>query len=648
MAKLFYITAPIFYPNDRLHLGHAYTMVLADIMARYKRSQGYQVYFQTGSDDHGEKIEKKALSLGLTPPQLVDKNVLLFRQLWKELDISEHIFYRTSSPDHKEKVQKTFTKLLEQGDIYLGKYKGNYCITCEDYISKSKISKNGLCPFGHSELRIIEEPAYFLRISKYYPNLTEHYKKNPQFILPANIKKELEENFLKSGIQDLCITRQDIKWGISVPGNEKMVIYVWFEALLNYLNSEPGEKIFLSSKKNENKKFREFSCVVIKNKDNQCLLVYNKKFGYWQFPGGKIEANETPLEAAKREIFEETNLVVKELEKIGEEIFCVNNEWWKSYFFQTSKFSGEIKIKEKETIAEVKFFETSEIEEINSQNPDEVTEYLLERLTNKKIITHEIVQIIGKDIARFHGIYWPIILMILKARLPDKILAHGWLLRDWKKMSKSVGNIIDPLELLKKYPRDSLRAYFVAKINFLQDGILEENLLKDFYHDFLVNNLSNLVSRVNGMFCLYNKKMDLKIEIEVKNEKLAEYRKKCEITVKEFQAKMNKYELTNAFSQIQNLLNESNKLISDLAPWKLAEKGDISLLNLILNHLSNGIKIIAFLLNSIIPETSEKIFQNLGISQNHELQKLNWENLLNFIYFNKNSSSSNKHLYTKL
>ncbi|MEG7978481.1 MAG: class I tRNA ligase family protein [Mollicutes bacterium UO1] len=214
MPKSFYITTPIFYPNDRLHLGHAYNMVIADIIARYKGGRGYQVYFQTGSDDHGEKIEKKADSLGISPRELVDRNVLLFQKLWQGLGISEHVFYRTSSPNHKEKVQKIFTELLNKGDIYLGEYQGKYCISCEDYVSDSKVVDNNLCSTSNcrAELRTIKESAYFLRVNKYYSQLIEHYRKNPDFLLPANAKKELFSNFLNDeNILDLCITRSDIE-----------------------------------------------------------------------------------------------------------------------------------------------------------------------------------------------------------------------------------------------------------------------------------------------------------------------------------------------------------------------------------------------------------------------------------------------------
>ncbi|CAI2165130.1 7702_t:CDS:2 [Funneliformis geosporum] len=300
-----------------------------------------------------------------------------------------------------------------------------------------------------------------------------------------------------------------------------MVIYVWFEALLNYLNSELGEKFFTSDSPNEqrNEKVREFSCVAIQNKNGEYLLVYNKKYDRWQIPGGKLEPNENPLQAAKREIFEETNLIVEDLEKFGEKVFYV--------------------AKEPQTISEIKFFEVSEIEKLNSQVPDKVTEYLLKKLTAGEII---------------------------HLRLPDKILAHGWLTTPQGKMSKSKGNVIDPLELLKKYPLDLLRIYLIAKINFLQDGVCDENLLREFYHDFLVNNLSNLVSRVNKMLQLYRKGVVPSLENEVKNEKLEEYKKKCNSVVQRFQKKMDNYELTKAFSQIQILLDESNKLIADLTP----------------------------------------------------------------------------------
>jgi len=225
-GKKFYLTTPIFYPNGSLHLGHAYTSVIADIISNYKKSKGYEVYFHTGSDDHGEKIEKTSSSLAIKPQKLVDQNVLLFQGLWKELGINYDIFYRTSFALHKKKVQKFFTKLLKQGDIYLDKYRGSYCVTCEDYIKDSLNNKAQTCPVCCSSTKILEEKAYFFKVSKYQQQLLNHYQNNPDFLIPTNAKKELFTNFLKDNVRDLCITRSDISWGIQVPNEPQMIIYV--------------------------------------------------------------------------------------------------------------------------------------------------------------------------------------------------------------------------------------------------------------------------------------------------------------------------------------------------------------------------------------------------------------------------------------
>ena len=586
-------------------------MTIADIVARYKKSKDYNVYFQTGSDDHGEKIEKKALSLNTSPQELVDKNIKLFQKLWQKLGVEYDFFYRTSSASHKEKVQRIFQQLLEKGDIYRGKYQGNYCIICEDYVKEQN------CPSCHSDTKILEESAYFLNVSKYQQQLLEHYKKNPDFLVPATTKKELFANFLGEKIQDLCITRSDITWGIPVPNEPKMIIYVWFEALLNYLNSEMGEKFFFTdfAKETKDEQTKEFSCVAIQNKNNEYLLVYNKKYGEWVFPGGKIEVNESPKEAAKREIFEETNLVVENLEKVGQGIFW--NDTWKAHFYQTKSYSGEVLVKEKKTIGEIKFFTINEIQQLKVSG---AVKYFFE-----KIHDCEIIHLIGKEITRFHALYWPIILFALNKRLPNKIIAHGWLLVKGEKMSKSKGNVVDPLELLEKYPPDLLRTYFIAKINFLQDGIFSEELLKEFYQDFFIHNLGNLCQRVGKMIELYNNNI-IPAFAGTENIHLKKYYQNCLSTIENYQQKMNNYQLTSAFQEIEKLLNASNKLIQELEPWNLFKNKKTELLNSTLNYLTNGIKIIVFLLTPIAPESSQIVFEYLNLKYND----FNWVNIKDF------------------
>jgi len=505
--KKIFISTPIFYPNEKLHLGHAYTMVIADIIARYKRSKNYQVFFQTGSDEHGEKIEKKALSLNISPKKLVDDNVILFKELLKKMNISNDIFYRTSSSLHIKKVKKIFKELLKNNDIYLDDYKGNYCITCEDYIINNDIT-NKKCIFCDSTTKEIKEKAYFLSIKKNYHFLIKYYKKK-NFILPNNIKKELENKFLKKNIRDLCITRKGLKWGISVPNNNEMTIYVWFDALLNYLNSKEGEKFFFPN--------------------------YNEK---------------------------------------------------------------------------------------NS----------------------EIIHIIGKDISRFHCIYWPIILKMLKGKIPNNFICHGWIMNKESKMSKSKGNCIDPLDLIKSFSEDVLRAYFVKKIIFLNDGFLEKKMLEDFYRDFFVNKLSNLVSRVCKMITIYNNgNIPIFNLIEMKkNEKLEKFYQECFLLLNNFQNNMKEYNLTKAFLNIEDLIKKSNVLIQDFLPWELKKNKEEKTLNLLLNCLANGIKIIAFLLNSFTPNTSYlilKIFKK-------KYDDLNWKNIF---FFNELNNIKipifKKHLY---
>jgi methionyl-tRNA synthetase len=483
--KKVYLTTPIFYPNNQLHLGHAYTLTITDIIARYKGTLGCQVYFQTGSDEHGEKIVKTAINQNITPQQLVDKNILLFKKLWKKLNISENYFFmRTTFSSHITKVQEVFTKLLSNNDIYLGLYKGNYCIVCEEYILKSET-----CNSCGSELKWIEEEAYFFKIEKYRERLIKHYKNNPNFLSPNSSVNELFQSFLNQKIPDLCITRNNLDWGVPVPQKNGMTIYVWFDALCNYLTSEEGEKFFS--------------------------------------------------------------------------------------------------------------FENSELDD------------------------SEIIQVIGKDILRFHAIYWISLLFSLQKKIPSKIISHGWILNSGSKMSKSKGNVINPFKLLENHKSDTLRAYFSGKVTIYNDGIIDEKVLQLFYENFFLNSLGNLLSRVFKMLEIYNNN-EIPIITKIENSFLVSHQEENKKNVQKYKNSMDDYQITSAFNEIQNMITNSNKLISNIKPWKLFSERKIDLLNETLMEVIHSIEIIGFLLYPITPETSSKIFSHLKIN----IKEVNFDNLL--------------------
>ncbi|MBT4008387.1 MAG: methionine--tRNA ligase [Elusimicrobiaceae bacterium] len=363
MTKKFYITTPLYYVNSQPHIGHAYTTVACDILARYKKSKGVDVHFLTGTDEHGANIEKIAKEAGKDPQQWTDEVAAKFKDLWKILNVEYDDFIRTTEPRHKEVVQKVFAKLLESGDIYKGSYEGNYCYSCEAYIDDKEATKDGKCPFHKKELTPLKEETYFFKLSKYGDKLLKFYQDNPTFLSPKTRSKEII-NFVKEGLQDISVSRTKVSWGISVPNDDKHTIYVWFDALENY-----GSAI------------------------------------------GMGEALDGNMENFKK--------------------------FWPAD-----------------------------------------------------------IHLIGKEIFRFHAIIWPAMLMALGLEMPKKVFAHGWWTAEGEKMSKSMGNFVNPHDLIEKFGLDAFRYFVFREVPFGNDGDFSMTSFKQRYNSDLANDLGNLFSRI--------------------------------------------------------------------------------------------------------------------------------------------------------
>ncbi|HJD47527.1 MAG TPA: methionine--tRNA ligase [Candidatus Mediterraneibacter norfolkensis] len=494
----YYISTAIAYTSGKPHIGNTYEIVLADAIARYKRSQGYDVYFQTGTDEHGQKIELKAEEAGISPKEFVDNVSKEIKRIWDLMDTSYDKFIRTTDADHEKQVQKIFKKLYDQGDIYKGYYEGMYCTPCESFFTESQLV-DGKCPDCGREVQPAKEEAYFFKMSKYADRLIEHINTHPEFIQPVSRKNEMMNNFLLPGLQDLCVSRTSFKWGIPVDFDDKHVVYVWLDALTNYITG-----IGYDCDGNSSEKFEK----------------------YW------------PAD----------------------------------------------------------------------------------------------LHLIGKDIIRFHTIYWPIFLMALGLPLPKQVFGHPWLLQGDGKMSKSRGNVLYADELVDFFGVDAVRYFVLHEMPFENDGVITWELMVERLNSDLANTLGNLVNRTVSMTNKYfgGTVTDKGVAEEVD----ADLKAVIENTPKAVDAKMDGLRVADAITEIFNLFKRCNKYIDETMPWALAkDEAKKDRLETVLWNLIQGISAGARLLESFMPSTSKKILDQLGnghVTDNPEIlfQRLDLEEVM--------------------
>lgn len=478
ILEKFYITTPIYYPSDKLHIGHSYCTVATDTMARYKRLRGYDVMFLTGTDEHGQKLERIAKGQGLTPKEYIDKVVVGIKELWKTLDISYDKFIRTTDDYHVKTVQRIFKRLYDQGDIYKSTYEGWYCTPCESFFTEHQLV-DGKCPDCGREVEKVKEESYFFRLSKYQDRIIKYMEENPEFLQPNTRQNEMINNFLKPGLEDLAVSRTSFKWGIPVEFDPGHVVYVWVDALSNYISAL--------------------------GYDTEDDSLFQK---YW------------PAD----------------------------------------------------------------------------------------------VHVVGKEIVRFHSIIWPAMLMALDLPLPKQIFGHGWLVINGGKMSKSVGNVVDPNVLVEKYGVDAIRYFLLREIAFGQDGNFNNEALIQRINSDLANDLGNLVSRTVGMIQKYfNGTLP---ETQEPTEFDADLVETAKNTVPKIENAMDKMMFSDALIELWNLIRRTNKYIDETQPWILIkEEAKHAMLANALYHVAESIRIISVLLQPFMPNTPTLIWKQLGIKE---------------------------------